>query len=68
MLWSTRGGHYEIEASINHVAHAFHWGATTHAAFAQDYPGKPVQIIEPFGAGGGPDLLARALAPRLSEL
>jgi tripartite-type tricarboxylate transporter receptor subunit TctC len=42
--------------------------ATTHAAFAQDYPAKPVQIIEPFGAGGGPDLLARALAPKLSEL
>jgi tripartite-type tricarboxylate transporter receptor subunit TctC len=27
-----------------------------------------VRIIEPFGAGGGPDLLARALAPKLSEL
>jgi tripartite-type tricarboxylate transporter receptor subunit TctC len=38
---------------------------TSVAAFAQDYP---VQIIEPFGAGGGPDLLARALAPKLSEL
>ncbi len=33
-----------------------------------DYPSKTVHIIEPFGAGGGPDLLARALAPRLSEL
>jgi tripartite-type tricarboxylate transporter receptor subunit TctC len=29
---------------------------------------KAVRIIEPFGLGGGPDLLARALAPRLSEL
>jgi tripartite-type tricarboxylate transporter receptor subunit TctC len=35
---------------------------------AQDYPTKPVRLIEPFGAGGGPDLLARALAQRLSEL
>jgi tripartite-type tricarboxylate transporter receptor subunit TctC len=35
---------------------------------AQDYPSKPVRIIEPFGAGGGPDLLARALAPELSKL
>jgi len=34
----------------------------------QDYPVKPVRIIEPFGLGGGPDLLARALAPKLSEL
>jgi tripartite-type tricarboxylate transporter receptor subunit TctC len=34
----------------------------------QDYPAKPVRIIEPFGLGGGPDLLARTLAPKLSEL
>jgi tripartite-type tricarboxylate transporter receptor subunit TctC len=38
------------------------------APSANDYPAKPVRIIEPFGAGGGPDLLARALAPKLSEL
>src|SRR5229473_5990238 len=33
-----------------------------------DYPSKPVRMIEPFGAGGGPDLLARAMSPKLSEL
>jgi len=38
------------------------------AASIQDYPAKPVRIVDPFGAGGGPDLLARALAPKLSEL
>ena len=38
------------------------------AESAQDYPAKPVRIVDPFGAGGGPDLLARALAPKLSEL
>ena len=27
-----------------------------------DYPCRPVLIVEPFGQGGGPDLLARALA------
>ena len=32
------------------------------------YPAKPVRLIEPFGAGGGPDLLARALAQKLSEV
>ena len=37
-------------------------------AFEQGYPAKPVHIIEPFGLGGGPDLLARALAPKLAEL
>ena len=30
---------------------------------SQDYPSKPVHMIEPFGAGGGPDLLSRALSP-----
>ena len=38
------------------------------AAVAHDYPTKPVRVIEPFGAGGGPDLLARALAQKLSEV
>jgi tripartite-type tricarboxylate transporter receptor subunit TctC len=36
--------------------------------FAQDYPTRPVRIIEPFGAGGGPDVVARAISPKLSEL
>jgi tripartite-type tricarboxylate transporter receptor subunit TctC len=27
-----------------------------------------VRIIEPFGVGGGPDLAARAISPKLSEL
>jgi len=35
---------------------------------SQDYPSKPVRIIEPFGAGGGPDLIARDISPKLSEL
>lgn len=32
------------------------------------YPSKPVRLIEPFGLGGGPDLVSRALAPKLAEL
>jgi tripartite-type tricarboxylate transporter receptor subunit TctC len=35
---------------------------------SQDYPTKPVRLIEPFGAGGGPDLVSRALAQELTEL
>src|SRR5579863_5915286 len=35
---------------------------------AQDYPTKSVRIVEPFGAGGGPDIIARAMSPKLSEL
>jgi tripartite-type tricarboxylate transporter receptor subunit TctC len=34
----------------------------------QGYPRKPVRMIEPFGSGGGPDLIARAVSPKLSEL
>jgi tripartite-type tricarboxylate transporter receptor subunit TctC len=33
-----------------------------------DYPARPVRIIEPFGAGGGPDLISRAIGPKLAEL
>ena len=32
-----------------------------------DFPRGPVRLIDPFGAGGGPDLLARAIAPALEE-
>src|SRR5438876_9349717 len=72
---------YETEPSINQIALASsRWrgcagtqengmtAAANPVALAQDYPAKPVRIIEPFGTGGGPDLLARALAPALSEL
>ncbi len=42
--------------------------ATNPAASVQDYPCRMVRIVEPFGAGGGPDLLARAIATQLSKL
>jgi tripartite-type tricarboxylate transporter receptor subunit TctC len=32
-----------------------------------EYPAKPVRIVEPFGAGGGPDVIARAISPKLSQ-
>jgi tripartite-type tricarboxylate transporter receptor subunit TctC len=34
----------------------------------KDYPTQPVRLIEPFGAGGGPDVIARAISPKLSRL
>lgn len=37
------------------------------AAWAQAWPSRPVTVIMPFAAGGGTDLLARALAQDLSE-
>lgn len=33
---------------------------------AQGFPNQPVRIIVPFGAGGGTDILIRALAPAVS--
>ena len=35
---------------------------------SQDYPLKAVRVIEPFGAGGGPDVMARAVSRKLSKL
>ncbi len=35
---------------------------------AQKFPDKPVRFIVPFPPGGGNDILARAMQPRLSEL
>ena len=39
----------------------------TAAAGAQSYPDKPIRVIVPFTAGGGSDVIARLLGPRLSE-
>jgi tripartite-type tricarboxylate transporter receptor subunit TctC len=44
------------------AACAFGW-----AVQAQDFPSKVVRIVVPFPAGGGTDILSRALAQRLSE-
>jgi len=37
------------------------------AQSADSYPVKPVRLVTPFPPGGGTDILARALAPRMSE-
>lgn len=35
---------------------------------AQSFPNKPVRFVVPFPPGGGNDILARALAPKMSEI
>src|SRR5260221_2328563 len=44
------------------------WSLVVMLQGSADYPAKPVRIIEPSGAGGGPDIIARAISPKLTAL
>jgi tripartite-type tricarboxylate transporter receptor subunit TctC len=37
------------------------------AAYAQDYPTRPIRVIVPSGTGGGLDLIARTIVSRISD-
>ena len=42
-------------------------GLTATTGFAADYPRRPINIVVPYGAGGGVDTYARALAATAAE-
>jgi len=54
-----------VARSLSALALVF--AALAPAAFAQDYPNRPIRVICPYGAGGASDIVARAGAFELSK-
>lgn len=42
--------------------------AATAPALAQGFPNKPITMVVPFAAGGGTDIAARIIGPKMAEL
>ncbi len=45
----------------------FSWALSVATAHAQQFPSKPVRIINPFASGGATDIIARTMAQKLTE-
>jgi tripartite-type tricarboxylate transporter receptor subunit TctC len=54
-------------ASTRLIAAAVGFIAATAPAAAQDWPGRPLTLVVPFAAGGPMDMIARIIAPGMSE-
>ncbi len=49
------------------LASALVWSIFQISAFSQEYPSRLVRVVVPYPAGGGTDIMARAIAERLSR-
>ena len=40
----------------------------THGALAQSFPSKPIRVVVPFPPGGGTDIVARTVTPKMAQI
>jgi tripartite-type tricarboxylate transporter receptor subunit TctC len=57
----------DFSSALRKLALAALLAAAAVPAAAQDYPNRPIRVIVGFGAGGGNDLFARLITPKLTE-
>ena len=62
-MWAVRGVGRGLACAIAAAV-----GLHCAAAWAQEFPSKPVRYIVPFGPGGSPDIVGRLIADRLTRL
>jgi len=69
MIFGLRGARYILMATGVLVGASLASGqASAQADAAKDFPNRPVHIVVGFEAGGGNDIFARVVAPKLSEI